>query len=143
MDFVSDDGSHFDPLTRFSFEVLYSIIRPGGFYMIEDLGSSMHSEGHGIYQFFMTLTRALYVSTSTECQALTRISGFCNETEYIQHFQSITVIKKWYQRSPPKSKFGLDNPKFGAYAAYINHKKTAVLQGEYRRDPSNREVFGH
>ena len=39
-DVIVDDASHINHLTRASFEILFPRLKPGGFYIIEDLGMS-------------------------------------------------------------------------------------------------------
>lgn len=45
-DIVIDDGSHENPRTLKSFELLFSRVRPGGYYVIEDLHCSHDADPH-------------------------------------------------------------------------------------------------
>jgi hypothetical protein len=46
-DLVIDDGSHIGRHIRSSFEVLWDAVKPGGFYVIEDLSAAYHPRWEG------------------------------------------------------------------------------------------------
>lgn len=46
-DFIIDDGSHMSPDVIASFQLLWPLVKPGGFYIIEDLHVSYHRDWKG------------------------------------------------------------------------------------------------
>lgn len=46
-DFIIDDGSHLSPDVIASFQLLWPLVKPGGFYIIEDLHVSYHRDWKG------------------------------------------------------------------------------------------------
>jgi len=53
-DFIIDDGSHNIFHQQLTFGKLFSLIKPGGFYIIEDLGSSYFNLGQNLYGYLTT-----------------------------------------------------------------------------------------
>lgn len=46
-DFIIDDGSHMSPDVIATFQLLWPLVKPGGFYIIEDLHVSYHRDWKG------------------------------------------------------------------------------------------------
>jgi len=46
-DFIIDDGSHLSPHVIASFTLLWDLVKPGGYYIIEDLHVSYHKDWKG------------------------------------------------------------------------------------------------
>jgi cephalosporin hydroxylase len=46
-DFIIDDGSHLSPDVIMSFTMLWSVVAPGGYYIVEDLHVSYHRDWQG------------------------------------------------------------------------------------------------
>lgn len=46
-DFIIDDGSHMSPDVIASFQLLWPLVKPGGFYIIEDVHVSYHRDWKG------------------------------------------------------------------------------------------------
>lgn len=47
LDFIIDDGSHLSPDVIASLEMLWDLVRPGGYYIVEDLHVSYHENWKG------------------------------------------------------------------------------------------------
>lgn len=53
-DFILDDGSHNIFHQQLTFGKLFSLVKPGGFYIIEDLGTSYFTLGQELYGYYTT-----------------------------------------------------------------------------------------
>ena len=56
-DFILDDGSHDVEHQQLTFGKLFDLIKPQGFYIIEDLGSSYFTLGTNLYGYTQTQTK--------------------------------------------------------------------------------------
>jgi hypothetical protein len=56
-DFILDDGSHDVEHQQLTFGKLFELIKPNGFYIIEDLGSSYFTLGTNLYGYIQTQTK--------------------------------------------------------------------------------------
>lgn len=56
-DFILDDGSHDVSHQQLSFGVLFPLIKPGGFYIIEDLCASYFTIGQTLYGYQTTINK--------------------------------------------------------------------------------------
>jgi hypothetical protein len=56
-DFILDDGSHDVEHQQLTFGKLFELIKPNGFYIIEDLGSSYFTLDTNLYGYIQTQTK--------------------------------------------------------------------------------------
>jgi len=56
-DFILDDGSHDVEHQQLTFGILFELVKPNGFYIIEDLGSSYFTLGNNLYGYIQTQTK--------------------------------------------------------------------------------------
>lgn len=59
-DIIIDDGSHDVSHQQLTFGMLFELVKPGGLYVLEDLGSSFFNEGESLYGYVQTETKAYF-----------------------------------------------------------------------------------
>lgn len=59
-DIIIDDGSHDVSHQQLTFGLLFELVKPGGLYVLEDLGSSFFNEGESLYGYTQTETKAYF-----------------------------------------------------------------------------------
>lgn len=59
-DIIIDDGSHDVSHQQLTFGILFELVKPGGIYVLEDLGSSFFNEGTSLYGYVQTETKAYF-----------------------------------------------------------------------------------
>jgi demethylmacrocin O-methyltransferase len=97
---IVDDGSHVNPLTIQTFEILFHHLLPGGFYIVEDvhtsywekeyLGNSDPREGDTIMAYLQQLTHQLNDKT---LQRRYR-NVFAGQLEFVHFYPEMVIIKK-------------------------------------------------
>jgi hypothetical protein len=108
-DVVLDDASHINHLTCASFEILFPILNPGGFYMIEDLGMSWvnytrHVDDPSFMEGVLKTHVEMGVSINNEREDLEKLfrqvlfdmdmnSG---EVHFLHFWSKLAILKKAY-----------------------------------------------
>jgi hypothetical protein len=105
-DIIIDDGSHQNAHVICSFERLFHSVKPGGYYIIEDVGTSYWSEygGHetdihsqntmmNYFRGFIDFPNVSYMRSAE------MISGIDKEVGSIQFYPNLIVIQKVKKRS--------------------------------------------
>lgn len=59
-DIIIDDGSHDVSHQQLTFGMLFELVKPGGLYVLEDLGSSFFNEGTVLYGYTQTEQKAYF-----------------------------------------------------------------------------------
>jgi hypothetical protein len=59
-DIIIDDGSHDVSHQQLTFGILFELVKPGGLYVIEDLGSSFFTKGTSLYGYVQDETKAYF-----------------------------------------------------------------------------------
>jgi len=59
-DIIIDDGSHDVSHQQLTFGLLFELVKPGGLYVLEDLGSSFFNEGVNLYGFVQTEAKTYF-----------------------------------------------------------------------------------
>lgn len=102
LDLVMDDASHYYELTKISFETLFPLVKPGGFYVIEDW-AWWHWKGlENYYADQIPLTRLV-----TEIVEAAGTSA--NLIKNITIYQSITVVERGDATRQQLGDFKLNN----------------------------------
>lgn len=100
-DLIIDDASHVNSLTIKSFEILFPILKPGGFYFVEDVHTSFWFLEYGgdpdpntclqtTLRYFQNLTAQLFEETLLQEYR----KEFFGQIEYIHFYQNLVIIKK-------------------------------------------------
>lgn len=100
-DLIIDDASHVNKLTIRSFEILFPLLKPGGFYFVEDVHTSFWFMEYGgdpdptsctqtTLKYFQKLTVQLFEETLLPQHR----NEFCGIIEYIHFYQNLVIIKK-------------------------------------------------
>ena len=102
LDLVMDDASHYYELTKISFETLFPLIRPGGFYVIEDW-AWWHWKGiENYYSEATPLSKLIF--------ELVEAAGTSNEIiKNIVIYESIVIVERGDLIIQELSDFKLDN----------------------------------
>lgn len=97
---IVDDGSHVNPLTMRTFELLWPHLLPGGFYIVEDVHTSYWKEeyegnpdpaaGDTIMDYLQQLTHQLNEKT---LQRRYR-NEYAGQLEYVHFYPEMVIIKK-------------------------------------------------
>jgi hypothetical protein len=128
-DIVIDDGSHASPDQQLSFAVLFPRVKPGGFYIIEDLHSQPPEREQPDVEKTATVFRRF--------AATGQLSGrFFSHTKLVDDIETIYLLDS----------LDTDNPVYSADALLIVRKKTATgataLSEAYRAYDARRHGRG-
>lgn len=100
-DLIIDDASHVNSLTIRSFEILFPLLKPGGFYFVEDIHTSFWFLEYGgdpdphtcwitTLRYFQNLTSQLFEQTLLPEYK----TELCGKIEYIHFYENLVIIKK-------------------------------------------------
>ncbi len=101
-DIIIDDASHISSLTIASFQILWPMLKPGGFYCVEDTHSSYHAWYYGFDEAdpnpaiqgrtWMGFANRLMHETHGDLLDPEYRMGY--DIEYIHQYKDLTIIKK-------------------------------------------------
>ena len=101
VDIVIDDASHLSSLTIKSFEILFPLMQPGGYYCVEDLHSSYHAFYYGkkeanpnpaLGNTAMNFFKRLCDEVNKDLLELPYHLGY--DIEYMHFYKDLLIIKK-------------------------------------------------
>ena len=106
MDIIIDDGGHTMDQQKISFEHLYSKVKDGGIYLIEDTHTSYWHQFHGGYknpnsfiEYSKNLIDCLY-DEHIENNRKIKVTDITKNINSITFFDSIVVFEKKYREKP-------------------------------------------
>ena len=106
MDIIIDDGGHTMDQQKISFEHLYSKVKDGGIYLVEDTHTSYWHQFHGGYknpnsfiEYSKNLIDSLY-DEHVENDRKIKVTEITKNINSITFFDSIVVFEKKYREKP-------------------------------------------
>ena len=117
MDIIIDDGGHTMDQQRISFEHLYSKVKDGGIYLIEDTHTSYWHQFHGGYknpnsfiEYSKNMIDSLY-DEHVENATKIKINDITKSINCISFFDSVVVFEKKLRKKPFHIQKGIETIK--------------------------------
>jgi len=98
-DLIIDDGGHFMEMQQISLEILFDIVKPGGYYVIEDLQTSFIRVYHDpkfptTIEVLKTYMDAFYVGVGLDAQPTTKFPPFTKDIRSFECFHEACIFHK-------------------------------------------------
>ena len=117
MDIIIDDGGHTMDQQKISFEHLYSKVKDGGIYLIEDTHTSYWHQFHGGYknpnsfiEYSKNMIDSLY-DEHVENEKKIKINDITKSINCISFFDSVVVFEKKLRKKPFHIQKGIETIK--------------------------------